>query len=219
MKRWKELQLAGAGLFMLCGSPEPGGTVSWTRSAAGTTGISVTTAQPAVETEPVRTPAERTLNDGGGGDLPVPQPVLDRLKSIFRDVGVPPALVWVAEVESSWNARARSRAGAVGLFQLMPATARDLGLDIDGMDERLHPYRSARAAALYLKHLHGRFGSWPLALAAYNAGSTRVQEALELMDGSAYTDIEAYLPRETRRYVPAVFQAIARRETSKWGDA
>ena len=76
------------------------------------------------------------------------------LKSIFAEEGVPPQLVWIAEVESSFDPSARSPVGAVGLFQFMPQTAQYLGLSIDPPDERKDPEKNARAAAQYLKHSH-----------------------------------------------------------------
>lgn len=135
------------------------------------------------------------------------------LKKIFSEERVPPQLVWVAEVESSWDARARSPAGAAGLFQLMPATARSLDLSVGFFrDERLHPEKSARAAARYLRHLHGRFGDWRLALAAYNCGEGRVSGLLKKHRGKSYDDINQFLPVETQMYVPKIEATLRKRE-------
>ena len=100
------------------------------------------------------------------------------LKPVFADEQAPSELVWIAEVESSFDPQARSPAGAAGLFQLMPATARRFGLKTWPLDQRLNPEKSARAAAKYLDYLHGRFKDWRLALAAYNAGEGTVQKLL-----------------------------------------
>ena len=138
---------------------------------------------------------------------------LARLKQIFTEERVPPELVWIAEVESSFDARARSPAGAVGMFQLMPITARSLDLSVGLLrDERLHPEKSARAAARYLRALHTRFGDWRLALAAYNSGQTRVASLLKKHKGSTYDDINAYLPVETQMYVPKIEATLRKRE-------
>ncbi len=142
----------------------------------------------------------------GAGKL-VPQ-----LKPIFAEEGVPSSLVWLAEVESSFDPRARSPAGAAGLFQLMPATAQSLGLRSLPFDERYDPAKSARAAARLLKELHGRFGNWPLALAAYNAGATRVATLLRRHSGRSFEDIAPHLPPETRMYVPKTLAVIRVRE-------
>jgi membrane-bound lytic murein transglycosylase D len=134
-----------------------------------------------------------------------------RLKQIFIEEKVPPQLVWLAEVESSFDARARSPAGAAGLFQLMPATARSLDLSVGLFsDERLNAEKNARAAARYLRQLHGRFKDWRLALAAYNCGEGRVAALLKKHRGKTYDDINQYLPTETQMYVPK-FEATLRK--------
>src|SRR5262245_46171447 len=88
---------------------------------------------------------------------PLAQDHLPRLKQIFIEERMPPELVWVAEVESSFDPKARSPVGAAGLFQLMPDTARSLSLSTWPRDERLQPERNARAAARYLRRLYNRF--------------------------------------------------------------
>jgi membrane-bound lytic murein transglycosylase D len=75
------------------------------------------------------------------------------LKPIFAAQKIPPELVWVAEVESSFDRRAESPAGAAGLFQLMPATAKRFGLSLWPRDQRFQPEPSATASAQYLKYL------------------------------------------------------------------
>ena len=134
------------------------------------------------------------------------------LKEIFSVQGVPPELVWIAEVESTFNPAARSPAGAVGLFQLMPSTAEHLGLQVKPKDQRLDPTRNGRAAAQYLNNLHTRFEDWPLALAAYNGGEGRVSKLLKANGASDFEGIADHLPGETRMYVPKVLATIRHRE-------
>ena len=138
--------------------------------------------------------------------------LVPQLKRVFKEEGVPTELVWLAEVESSMNPRARNPGGAAGLFQFMPATAKRFGLRSVPFDERKNPEKSARAAARYLKFLYGEFNSWPLALAAYNAGEGRVKELLAKHKGDSFEDIESSLPLETRLYVPKVAATISLRE-------
>jgi membrane-bound lytic murein transglycosylase D len=168
------------------------------------------------------------------GQLPTPAPEVERkvwqrvvekrpippratklvpvLKPIFIEERVPPELVWLAEVESSFNPKARSPAGAAGLFQLMPATAKSLDLSLWPRDERLQPEKNARAAASYLRYLNSRFGDWPLALAAYNAGEGRVSRLLNNRKERSFDAIANALPAETQMYVPKVEATILRRE-------
>ena len=113
---------------------------------------------------------------------------------------------------SSFDPEAQSPAGARGLFQFMPATAKRFGLSTFPFDERTHPQKSARAAARYLRFLHGRFGDWPLALAAYNAGEGRIARELEKSKRRSFDAIADRLPAETRFYVPKVLATVAARE-------
>jgi membrane-bound lytic murein transglycosylase D len=137
------------------------------------------------------------------------------LKPIFAAQKVPPELIWIAEVESSFDPRARSPAGAAGLFQLMPVTAKRFGLAQRPLDQRLEPEESARAAAKYLGLLHEQFKDWRLALAAYNAGEGTVQSLLARQKAGSFDAIATRLPAETQMYVPRIEATLLRREGIK----
>lgn len=152
---------------------------------------------------------------------PVPRSAgsfVTRLKPIFAAEGVPTELVWMAEVESGFNPQARSPAGAVGLFQIMPATAKRFDLSLWPRDQRLQPAPSARAAARYLKLLYERFHDWPLAIAAYNCGEGTVQKRLDRYKANGFDQIAPHLPAETQMYVPRVEATIMRRENTGLND-
>ena len=158
---------------------------------------------------------QRTVWDQQLDKRPLParaQTYVPRLKPIFSAQGAPPALVWLAEVESSFDPSARSPAGALGMFQFMAPTARAQGLSLSPRDERLDPDKSARAAAKYLRYLYGRFGDWRLALAAYNAGETRVHNLLARYKTRSYSVISTRLPAETQMYVPKIEATVGKRE-------
>ncbi len=135
--------------------------------------------------------------------------LMPRLRAAFVAEGVPPEIAWLAEAESSLNPAARSPVGAKGLFQFMPETAKAMNLSTFLPDDRTDPEKSARAAARYLKTLHGKFGDWPLAFAAYNAGEGRVRRTLTAQGGKDFASIATSLPAETRMYVPKVCALIA----------
>jgi len=134
------------------------------------------------------------------------------LKPVFASERVPRELVWLAEVESSFDPGAKSPAGAAGLYQLMPETAKAEGLSLFPSDQRHDPEKSARASARYLRKLHGKFGDWPLTLAAYNAGETRVRTLLTKHKATSFGAIAPYLPAETQMYVPKFEAVLLRRE-------
>jgi membrane-bound lytic murein transglycosylase D len=136
---------------------------------------------------------------------------VERLKPIFSAQRVPTELVWLAEVESSFDPEAVSPVGAAGLYQLMPATARQYGLSLSPRDDRFEPEKNATAAARHLRYLNGRFKDWPLALAAYNAGENRVQSLLAKHRGRKFEDIAEHLPAETQLFVPKVEATLSRR--------
>jgi membrane-bound lytic murein transglycosylase D len=159
--------------------------------------------------------AQRTVWDQQLDKRPLPsraQTYVPRLKPIFSGQGTPPALVWLAEVESSFDPNARSPSGAVGMFQFMAQTARGQGLSLSPRDERLDPEKSAQAAAKYLRYLYGRFGDWRVALAAYNAGETRVHNLLTRYSTRSFSVISTRLPAETQMYVPKVEATLHKRE-------
>jgi membrane-bound lytic murein transglycosylase D len=137
--------------------------------------------------------------------------LMPRLRADFAAEGVTPDLAWLAEAESSLNPRASNPSGARGLFQLKAATARDLGLSTFLPDQRTDPDQSAHAAARYLRSLERRFGSWPLAIAAYNAGEGRVARALSVRQASNFAEIASALPAGTQMYVPEVCALIETR--------
>lgn len=135
-----------------------------------------------------------------------------RLKPVFEAEKVAPELVWIAEIESSFNPSARSPVGAVGLFQLMPATAKRFGLSTSPIDARKHPGDSARASAKYLKFLHGKFKDWRLALAAYNCGEGTVERLMTKHKATSFDGIAQRLPAETQMYVPKIEAVLLKRE-------
>lgn len=138
--------------------------------------------------------------------------LLHTMKQVFAEQGVPSVLVWLAEVESAFDPLARSPAGAVGMFQLMPDTAERFGLRVVGHDERTNPERSAFAAACYLRFLHQRFNDWSFAVAAYHAGERTVDEVIRGKARCRYADVADSLPSATVRYVEKVGAVIQARE-------
>lgn len=118
---------------------------------------------------------------------------------------VPLEIKYLAIVESALKPRARSHAGATGLWQFMFATGKEYGLDVSSyVDERSDPIKSTKAAAKYLSALYRMFGDWDLALAAYNSGPGNVLKAIRRSGGyENYWNIRHNLPRETAGYLPA----------------
>ena len=122
---------------------------------------------------------------------------------ILKSHHLPESLKYLAVVESGLRPHARSKAGAVGLWQFIPSTARLYGLKINKyVDERRDPYLSTDAACKFLKDLYQRFGNWELALAAFNSGPGRVSRAIYRSKSRSFWKMYRYLPRETRAYVP-----------------
>jgi membrane-bound lytic murein transglycosylase D len=133
------------------------------------------------------------------------------MKNIFHEKNLPEDLVYVAMIESGFNPYAVSWAKAVGPWQFMEATGKLYGLKIDWwIDERKDPIKSTYAAAEHLKDLHNLFGSWPLALASYNAGAGKVQRAVLRTRSDDFWDLKAsrYIRKETKNYVPKYMAAM-----------
>jgi membrane-bound lytic murein transglycosylase D len=135
----------------------------------------------------------------------------EAMRKALRRRSLPEDLVYVAMVESGFDASAHSVAGAAGLWQFMPETARIYGLTIDRwVDQRMSPTLATEAAADFLGDLHRRFGSWELALAAYNmgyAGLASVVKRYNTNDFWALARTEGTLPWETTLYVPKIMAA------------
>lgn len=125
--------------------------------------------------------------------------------------GLPRELRYLPVIESALVPTAKSRVGAGGLWQFMPATGAGLDLEQNSLvDMRFDPYASSEAAAVYLKQLNQAFdGDWSLAIAAYNCGAGNVNKALRRAGGGKHDfwEIYPFLPRETRGYVPAFIAA------------
>ena len=126
--------------------------------------------------------------------------------------GLPKELKYLPIIESELRPYVKSPAGAAGLWQFVPATARKYDIKINRVvDERLDPYRSTEGAVQLLKALYAEYCDWSLVLAAYNCGTIRVNKAIRLAGSTEYHKIKRFLPRETKdyqlRYVAASYVA------------
>lgn len=132
---------------------------------------------------------------------------------LFEDIldkhGVPTDLKYLVMIESAFNPKAVSRAGATGLWQFMYATGRMYDLRENSViDDRRDPIRATEAAAKFLKDLYNIYNDWQLVLAAYNCGPGNVNKAIKRSGGKTFWEIYDFLPRETRNYVPAFISAV-----------
>jgi membrane-bound lytic murein transglycosylase D len=126
----------------------------------------------------------------------------------LREYGLPSDLKYLSVVESALNPKAVSRVGATGLWQFMPTTGSDYGLRTNSaVEERSDPVKSTDAAMRYLKDLFHQYNDWALALAAYNSGPTRVNNAIRRSGSRNFWRLQRFLPEETRNYVPAFIAA------------
>ncbi|HSI74316.1 MAG TPA: transglycosylase SLT domain-containing protein, partial [Lunatimonas sp.] len=127
----------------------------------------------------------------------------------LKDHNMPEDVKFLAVIESGLNPKAKSRVGAMGLWQFMPYTGRDFKLNVSPyVDDRMDPEMATEAAMKFLKSLYKRYNDWELAMAAYNCGPGNVNKAIRRSGGKrTFWEIYQYLPKETRSYIPQ-FQAI-----------
>ncbi|MFH1414604.1 MAG: LysM peptidoglycan-binding domain-containing protein [Elusimicrobiota bacterium] len=132
---------------------------------------------------------------------------IHHIEKILLEQEVPHDLLYVPIVESGYHPFAKSKVEAVGLWQFMKTTAQLNGLKIDDwVDERRDPIKATMAACKLLKELYNRFGTWELALAAYNYGPQGVSRRIKKWETNDYW--EMYLPRETENFVPKIMAVI-----------
>jgi len=145
----------------------------------------------------------RTLKSRSEFYFPLFEAALDRH-------GLPMELKYIPIIESGLNPRAKSPAGATGLWQFMHATGKMQGLEITSyIDQRMDPYLSTDAACRYFKRLYKLFGNWELAIAAYNAGPGNITRAIRNSGGKTnFWDLRPYLPKETSNYIPSFISAV-----------
>ncbi len=124
------------------------------------------------------------------------------MDGILNEYALPTELKYLAVIESQLKPTAVSWAGAAGPWQLMPSTARLLGLKVGHkIDERKDYRKSTRAAAKYLKGLYSEYGDWLLVIAAYNGGEANVNRAIKKSQSRNFWNLQYYLPSESRNHV------------------
>ncbi len=124
------------------------------------------------------------------------------IESELKKNQLPDALKYVALIESSLDKRARSSAGACGLWQIMPGTAEDYGLKVGILvDERFCPLKSTQAMMLHFKRLHEKYKDWKLVLCAYNWGEGNLDDLIVEKKTSKYFELYTFLPEETQNYL------------------
>jgi membrane-bound lytic murein transglycosylase D len=127
---------------------------------------------------------------------------LEIIEEVLTQHGLPKELKYLAVIESYLNPYARSASGAVGIWQFMTGTARNMGLKVSGkVDERKNVYKSTHAACRYLTSLYGMYGDWLLVVAAYNSGPGYVNNAIKKTGSTDFWEIQNYLPVQSRNHV------------------
>ncbi|MGZ8853370.1 MAG: transglycosylase SLT domain-containing protein [Thermoanaerobaculia bacterium] len=133
------------------------------------------------------------------------------IEAALAEYRLPKGLAYLPVIESAYMPALTSRAGAHGIWQFMPDTAREYGLRVDWwVDERADPEKSAYAAAAYLNDLYREFNDWSLVLAAYNAGPGRVRRAMTSTGATTFWELLEWgaVPKETRGYVPTFYATL-----------
>ncbi len=134
----------------------------------------------------------------------------DMIQEEFRARRLPEDLIWVAMIESGFDATAKSPVGAMGLWQFMPATGAVYGLRQNKfVDQRRNPRLATQAAVHHLRDLYMRFGQWDLALAAYNMGYEQLLDRIDRVGTTDFNELAraGVLPDETAKYVPKIIAA------------
>lgn len=122
------------------------------------------------------------------------------IEPILKENGIPDDFKYLAVIESRLEPLVVSPAGATGIWQFMKNTAKELGLEVDtDVDERYNLEKSTQAAAAYLKKAYEKFGSWTLAAASYNAGTSMLNKQMDIQKENYYYNL--LLGEETERYV------------------
>lgn len=137
---------------------------------------------------------------------------IEDISAVFIEKGMPVELAFLPLIESGYRNLAHSDKSASGMWQFIPSTARHYGLKIDSwVDERRDPVKATVAASEYLSDMYDRFGSWNLALAAYNAGEGKIGKAIKQNKDDDYWNIRrtGYITAETKNYVPSFVAAAA----------
>ncbi|MBN2008995.1 LysM peptidoglycan-binding domain-containing protein [candidate division KSB1 bacterium] len=133
---------------------------------------------------------------------------LPMISAIFEEYNLPQYLIFLPIIESGFLPTSKSHAGATGLWQLMPATANEYGLQYNRwIDERRDPEKSTIVAAEFLRYLYAQFGSWELALAAYNSGNLTIKQAQEQENTSDFWELKT-IPKETYNFVPSFYAIL-----------
>ena len=131
------------------------------------------------------------------------------IESYLKQKNLPDELKYITVMESAVNPTALSDAGAVGIWQLMPRTARKFGLVVnDQVDERKDIHKSTQAALGYLMHLREKLGSWTLAIAGYNCGGGKVAQAKRYSYSDNFWELRMFLPKQTQYYIHRMAAAV-----------
>ena len=143
------------------------------------------------------------------------------IERVFKEVGVPQDLIYLAQAESGFQPLALSRAGARGMWQFIGSRAKSYGMERNHwVDDRQDPEKSTRAAAQHLKDLYNEFGDWYLAMAAYNSGPVNVMQGVQRTGFADFWELykRNVLPKETKNYVPIILaMAIIAKNPAQYG--
>jgi peptidoglycan lytic transglycosylase D len=214
MRRTSRLVALGAvlaGCASVRGPVPPGSPAIVAEPAAPSTPTPGCIPNPRVELWEHRLRSQPELRDAVEQSLARGAAYLPRLRAILARHDVPETFALLPALESGFDPRARGRYGELGLWQLRRPTARRFGLVVSAhRDDRLSPERATEAAARYLRHLRARYGEWPLALAAYNAGERRVDRALARHPDASFWELaeNGSLPQTSREFVPHFYAMV-----------